>query len=119
VTDTRTPGRISSSFDMDATTPQVLLDRYEVGRLLGAGGMAEVFEGRDRLLARRVAIKVPLAQYAHDPEFAQRFRREARAAASLSHPGVVAVYDTGSENGTHFIVMEYVDGRTLKDVIRA
>jgi serine/threonine-protein kinase len=101
------------------TTPQVLLDRYEVGRLLGAGGMAEVFEGRDRLLARRVAIKVPLAQYAHDPEFAQRFRREAQAAASLSHPGVVAVYDTGSENGTHFIVMEYVDGRTLKDVIRA
>jgi tRNA A-37 threonylcarbamoyl transferase component Bud32 len=101
------------------TTPQVLLDRYEVGRLLGAGGMAEVFEGRDRLLARRVAIKVPLAQQAHDPEFAQRFRREAQAAASLSHPGVVAVYDTGSENGTHFIVMEYVDGRTLKDVIRA
>jgi eukaryotic-like serine/threonine-protein kinase len=101
------------------TTPQVLLGRYEVGRLLGAGGMAEVFEGRDRLLARRVAIKVPLAQHAHDPEFAQRFRREAQAAASLSHPGVVAVYDTGSEDGTHFIVMEYVDGRTLKEVIRA
>ena len=101
------------------TTPQVLLGRYEVGRLLGAGGMAEVFEGRDRLLARRVAIKVPLSQHAHDPEFAQRFRREAQAAASLSHPGVVAVYDTGSENGTHFIVMEYVDGRTLKEVIRA
>src|SRR5512133_2028920 len=101
------------------TTPQVLLDRYEVGRLLGAGGMAEVFEGRDRLLARRVAVKVPLSQHAHDPEFAHRFRREAQAAASLSHPGVVAVYDTGSENGTHFIVMEYVDGRTLKDVIRA
>jgi serine/threonine-protein kinase len=100
-------------------TPQVLLDRYEVGRLLGAGGMAEVFEGRDRLLARRVAIKVPLSQHAHDPDFAHRFRREAQAAASLSHPGVVAVYDTGSENGTHFIVMEYVDGRTLKEVIRA
>src|SRR5918995_887777 len=101
------------------TTPQVLLDRYEVGRLLGAGGMAEVFEGRDRLLVRRVAIKVPLSQHAHDPDFAHRFRREAQAAASLSHPGVVAVYDTGSEHGTHFIVMEYVDGRTLKDVIRA
>ena len=101
------------------TTPQVLLERYEVGRLLGAGGMAEVFEGRDRLLARRVAIKVPLSQHAHDPEFAHRFRREAQAAASLSHPGVVAVYDTGAEDGTHFIVMEYVDGRTLKDVIRA
>jgi len=101
------------------THPQVLLDRYEVGRLLGAGGMAEVYEGRDRLLARRVAIKVPLSQHAHDSDFAHRFRREAQAAASLSHPGVVAVYDTGSENGTHFIVMEYVDGRTLKDVIRA
>src|SRR5262245_33995352 len=101
------------------THPQVLLERYEVGRLLGTGGMAEVFEGRDRLLSRRVAIKVPLSQYAHDPEFAQRFRREARAAASLSHPGVVAVYDTGAENGTHFIVMEFVDGRTLKEVIRA
>jgi hypothetical protein len=101
------------------THPQVLLDRYEVGRLLGVGGMAEVFEGRDRLLARRVAIKVPLSHHAHDPEFANRFRREAQAAASLSHPGVVAVYDTGSEHGTHFIVMEYVEGHTLKDVIRA
>ncbi|HEV8374134.1 MAG TPA: hypothetical protein VGR68_13120, partial [Actinomycetota bacterium] len=60
-------------------TPQVLLDRYEVGRLLGVGGMAEVFEGHDRLLARRVAIKVPLPQYAYDPGFLQRFRREAQA----------------------------------------
>jgi eukaryotic-like serine/threonine-protein kinase len=102
-----------------ATTPQVLLDRYEVGRLLGAGGMAEVFEGRDRLLARRVAIKVLQAQFARDPSFLIRFKREAQAAASLSHPNIVGVYDTGSEDGTHFIVMEYVDGRTLKDVIRA
>jgi eukaryotic-like serine/threonine-protein kinase len=102
-----------------ATTPQVLLDRYEVGRLLGAGGMAEVFEGRDRLLARRVAIKVLQSQFARDPSFLIRFKREAQAAASLSHPNIVGVYDTGSEDGTHFIVMEYVDGRTLKDVIRA
>jgi predicted Ser/Thr protein kinase len=102
-----------------ATTPHVLLDRYEVGRLLGAGGMAEVFEGRDRLLARRVAIKVLQAQFARDPSFLIRFKREAQAAASLSHPNIVAVYDTGSEDGTHFIVMEYVDGRTLKEVIRA
>jgi eukaryotic-like serine/threonine-protein kinase len=102
-----------------ATTPHVLLDRYEVGRLLGAGGMAEVFEGRDRLLARRVAIKVLQAQIARDPSFLIRFKREAQAAASLSHPNIVAVYDTGSEDGTHFIVMEYVDGRTLKEVIRA
>src|SRR4051812_19931875 len=102
-----------------ATTPDVLVDRYEVGRVLGAGGMAEVFEGRDRLLARRVAIKVLQAQFARDPSFLIRFKREAQAAASLSHPNIVAVYDTGSENGTHFIVMEYVDGRTLKEVIRA
>jgi eukaryotic-like serine/threonine-protein kinase len=101
-----------------ATIPHVLLDRYEVGRLLGAGGMAEVYEGRDRLLARRVAIKVLQSQYARDQSFLLRFKREAQAAASLSHPNVVAVYDTGSEDGIHFIVMEYVDGRTLKDVIR-
>jgi eukaryotic-like serine/threonine-protein kinase len=101
-----------------ATTPRVLLDRYEVGRLLGAGGMAEVFEGRDRLLARRVAIKVLQVQFARDPSFLIRFKREAQAAASLSHPNIVGVYDTGTEDGTHFIVMEYVDGRTLRDVIR-
>jgi serine/threonine protein kinase len=102
-----------------ATTPHVLLDRYEVGRLLGAGGMAEVFEGRDRLLARRVAIKVLQSQFVRDPSFLIRFKREAQAAASLSHPNIVGVYDTGTEDGTHFIVMEYVEGRTLKDVIRA
>jgi serine/threonine-protein kinase len=102
-----------------ATTPHVLIDRYEVGRLLGAGGMAEVFEGRDRLLARRVAIKVLLAQYARDPAFLIRFKREAQAAASLSHPNIVAVYDTGVEAGTQFIVMEYVEGRTLREVLRA
>jgi eukaryotic-like serine/threonine-protein kinase len=101
-----------------ATTPNVLIDRYEVGRLLGAGGMAEVYEGHDRLLARRVAIKVLLSQYARDPAFLARFKREAQAAASLSHPNIVAVYDTGVQNGTNFIVMEYVEGRTLRDVIR-
>jgi eukaryotic-like serine/threonine-protein kinase len=101
-----------------ATTPNVLIDRYEVGRLLGAGGMAEVYEGRDRLLARRVAIKVLLSQYARDPAFLARFKREAQAAASLSHPNIVAVYDTGVQDGTNFIVMEYVEGRTLRDLLR-
>src|SRR6266545_4082451 len=90
-----------------ATTPLLLGDRYEVGRLLGAGGMAEVFEGRDRLLARRVAIKVLLAEFAQDPSFLVRFKREAQAAASLSHPNIVAVYDTGVEGATNFIVMEF------------
>ncbi|HEY2958570.1 MAG TPA: Stk1 family PASTA domain-containing Ser/Thr kinase [Actinomycetota bacterium] len=101
-----------------ATTPLLLGDRYEVGRLLGAGGMAEVFEGRDRLLARRVAIKVLLAEFARDPAFLVRFKREAQAAASLSHPNIVAVYDTGVEQGTNFIVMEFVEGRTLRDLLR-
>jgi tRNA A-37 threonylcarbamoyl transferase component Bud32 len=117
---THTRSRISSwAGETMTTTPHVLLDRYEVGPLLGAGGMAEVYEGRDRLLARRVAIKVPLPQYAHDPAFQQRFRREAQAAASLSNPGVVAVYDTGMQDRTPFIVMEFVEGRTLKEAILA
>src|SRR6266508_3609409 len=98
--------------------PRILAGRYEVGPLLGVGGMAEVYEGHDRLLARRVAIKVLLSQYAHDPAFLARFRREAQAAASLSHPNIVAVFDTGSQDDTWFIVMEYVAGRTLRDVIR-
>jgi predicted Ser/Thr protein kinase len=100
-----------------AMGPRILGGRYEVGPLLGAGGMAEVYEGHDRLLARRVAIKVLLAQYAHDPSFLTRFRREAQAAASLSHPNIVAVFDTGAEDDIWFIVMEYVAGRTLKDLV--
>jgi serine/threonine-protein kinase len=94
-----------------------LLGRYEVGALLGSGGMAEVFVGHDRVLARRVAIKVLHSQYARNPAFVERFKREARAVASLTHPGIVAVYDTGEQDGTHFIVMEYVEGRTLADIL--
>src|SRR4029453_7363656 len=101
-----------------ATTPDVLVDRYEVGRLLGAGGMAEVYEGRDRLLARRVPIKVLLPQYSRDPAFLTRFKREAQSAASLTHPNIVGIYDTGVQGGTNFIVMEYIEGRTLRDIIR-
>jgi serine/threonine-protein kinase len=97
--------------------PRILAGRYEVARLLGAGGMAEVYEGRDRLLARRVAIKILLAQYAHDPAFLERFRREAQSAASLSHPNIVSVFDTGSDGDTWFIVMELVAGNTLRDLI--
>jgi eukaryotic-like serine/threonine-protein kinase len=102
------------------TTPQphLLVRRYEVLRLLGTGGMAEVFEGRDRLLARRVAVKILLPQFARDPAFLARFRREAQAAASLSHPNIVGIFDSGAEGETHFIIMEYVDGRSLRDVLR-
>src|SRR5258707_14990269 len=80
--------------------------------------MAEVFLGRDRVLGRTIAVKTLLSQYGGDPHFIERFRLEAQHAASLNHPNVVSVYDTGSDNGTHYIVMEYVEGKTLRDIIR-
>ncbi len=98
---------------------EVLGHRYEIGRLLGAGGMADVHEGVDRVLGRRVAIKIPHPQLARDPLFVARFKREATLAASLTHPGIVAVYDTGQDGDTSFIVMEYVEGVTLAAVLRA
>jgi serine/threonine-protein kinase len=102
-------------------------DRYEVGELLGRGGMAEVHEGRDLRLGRRVAIKILKPELARDPAFLARFRREAQSAASLNHPNVVAVYDTGEDvlgegpNATvvPFIVMELVEGRTLKELLHS
>src|SRR6266498_2379097 len=105
------------TFEGQTMGPRILAGRYEVGRLLGAGGMAEVYEGHDRLLARRMAIKILLSQYAHDPAFLERFRREAQSAASLPHPNIVSVFDTGSDGDTWFIVMELVAGNTLRDLI--
>src|SRR5437867_1763304 len=95
-----------------------LSDRYELSEQIGSGGMAQVWLGKDRVLGRTVAVKTLLSQYAGDPHFIERFRREAQNAASLNHPNVVGVYDTGSDDGTHYIVMEYVKGRTLRDAIR-
>jgi eukaryotic-like serine/threonine-protein kinase len=97
---------------------RVLADRYEVEQLLGQGGMARVFRGRDRVLNRTVAVKVLSPQFASDDQFVARFRREAQAAAALNHPNIVSVYDTGDQGDVHYIVMEYVEGRTLRDVIR-
>ena len=97
----------------------VFNDRYEIQQRLGRGGMADVFLARDRLLDRRVAVKVLFPEFATDPSFVARFRREAQAAANLTHPNIVAVYDWGQQGGTYFIVMEYVNGRTLADVLRA
>jgi eukaryotic-like serine/threonine-protein kinase len=91
--------------------------RYSVERSVGHGGMAQVYEGTDTVLGRTVAIKVLAPHFARDDAFVARFRREAQAAASLNHPGVVSVYDTGSDNGVHYIVMEYVAGRTLAQVL--
>src|SRR5438093_6667273 len=100
------------------TDQKVLSDRYELGGVLGRGGMAEVYVGTDRVLGRRVAVKILADRFARDSSFVARFRREAQSAAALNHPNVVSVFDTGSDDGTHFIVMEYVKGKTLSQVIR-
>ncbi|GEA87272.1 serine/threonine protein kinase [Cellulomonas cellasea DSM 20118] len=106
---------------------RILGGRYEVGELIGRGGMAEVHIGHDTRLGRTVAIKVLRSDLARDPSFQARFRREAQAAASLNHPAVVAVYDTGEDLVTEpsgvvahvpFIVMEYVEGHTVRDILR-
>src|SRR5213596_372705 len=80
--------------------------------------MAEVYVGTDRVLGRRIAVKILSDRFARDNSFVTRFRREAQSAAALNHPNVVSVFDTGSDDGTHFIVMEYVQGKTLSEVIR-
>jgi serine/threonine protein kinase len=98
---------------------QTLAGRYRVEALLGSGGMAQVYRGTDMVLSRSVAIKVLSSDYSRDPAFVERFRREARAAARLNHPTVVSVYDTGSDDGVHFIVMEFVSGRTLAQILAA
>jgi beta-lactam-binding protein with PASTA domain/predicted Ser/Thr protein kinase len=95
----------------------VLGDRYRIEARIGAGGMAEVFRGFDPVLNRTVAIKVLLPQFARDTSFVQRFRREAQAAARLNQPNIVAVYDTGADDGTQYIVMEFIEGRTLGEFL--
>src|SRR5438046_4789178 len=92
--------------------------RYEIKQHVARGGMAEVFLARDLLLDRPVALKVLFPEFAADRSFVERFRREARAAAGLNHPSIVSIYDWGEQDSTYFIVMEYVEGRTLRDVIR-
>lgn len=107
--------------------PQLLAGRYEVGDLIGRGGMAEVHIGYDTRLGRNVAIKILRADLARDPSFQTRFRREAQAAAGLNHPSIVAVYDTGEDHRRNaqgavqavpFIVMEYVEGHTVRDILK-
>jgi serine/threonine-protein kinase len=104
------------------TTPRLLSERYELGEVLGYGGMSEVHRGLDTRLGRDVAVKVLRADLARDPQFQMRFRREAQNAASLNHPAIVAVYDTGEVQGEFgplpYIVMEYVDGQTLREIVK-
>jgi len=107
----------------DGTEPVLLGNRYELGGILGRGGMADVRIGRDQRLGRTVAIKQLRPDLSSDESFQARFRREAQSAAALNHPAIVAVYDTGEATDAHglhipYIVMEYVDGQTLRDVLR-
>jgi eukaryotic-like serine/threonine-protein kinase len=96
----------------------VFAGRYAIEQPIARGGMAEVYLGHDRVLNRSVAIKVLFQEYARDPSFVERFRREAQNAGSLTHPNIVSVYDWGQEHGTYFIVMEYVEGRSLREILR-
>ncbi|HJQ46062.1 MAG TPA: Stk1 family PASTA domain-containing Ser/Thr kinase [Amycolatopsis sp.] len=104
------------------SAPRMLSDRYELGDTLGYGGMSEVHHGTDVRLGREVAVKILRADLARDPQFQERFRREAQNAAALNHPAIVAVYDTGEAQTEYgplpYIVMEYVNGRTLRDIVK-
>jgi eukaryotic-like serine/threonine-protein kinase len=93
--------------------------RYRIARRIGSGGMADVYAAEDTHLGREVALKVLHRRFAQDQEFVERFRREAKAAAGLSHPNVVGVFDRGEHEGTYYIAMEYLAGRTLKDIAAA
>ena len=93
--------------------------RYELLRRIARGGMADVYLARDASLDRQVAVKVLFPEFANDPSFVERFRREAKAAANLNHPNIVGIYDWGQEQGTYYIVMEYVVGRSMADVLRS
>ncbi|NLO27585.1 MAG: Stk1 family PASTA domain-containing Ser/Thr kinase [Actinobacteria bacterium] len=96
---------------------RVFDDRYEVIRTLGSGGMADVYLANDRLLGRQVALKILSSRYATDEQFVERFRREASSAAGLNHPNIVQIYDRGEAEGTYYIAMEYLEGRSLKEII--
>jgi eukaryotic-like serine/threonine-protein kinase len=103
----------------DTLSGTLFAGRYRVTRKLGGGGMADVYLAEDQELGRRVAIKILHDRYANDDQFVERFRREATHAAGLSHPNIVSIFDRGETNGSYYIVMEYVEGRTLKELIRS
>src|ERR671932_297427 len=93
--------------------------RYRILRKLGSGGMANVYLAEDQELGRRVAIKILNDRHANDDQFVERFRREAKNAAGLTHPNIVSIYDRGEAEGTYYIAMEYLEGRTLKELLVA
>ena len=97
---------------------KVFNNRYKIIEKLGAGGTSIVYRAQDTLLNRMVTVKILREEYASNNEFVRRFRHEAQAVASLSHNNIVAVYDVGFEDGMHYIVMEFVEGESLKDYIK-
>ena len=104
------------------TTTDTLIDRtfdkrYVIRRKLGSGGMADVYLAEDQELGRRVALKLLDERHASDEQFVERFRREAQSAAGLNHPNIVSIFDRGRAEGTYYIAMEYLDGRTLKELL--
>ena len=100
-------------------TGEVIAERYELEELVGRGGMSSVYRAKDRLLERTVAIKLLHEHYSRDEDYVERFRREARAAARLSHPNIVTVIDRGEADGRQFIVFEYIDGQNLKQLVQS
>ena len=94
-----------------------LIERYEILSKVGVGGMADVYKAKDHVLGRIVAVKVLKAEFSEDVNFVTKFRTEAQSAAGLEHPNIVNIYDVGSESGLHFIVMEYIEGITLKTYV--
>jgi beta-lactam-binding protein with PASTA domain/predicted Ser/Thr protein kinase len=112
------PTRQIAWLDSMATPPTIFADRYEIVSEIAHGGMADVYLARDSKLDRPVALKVLSPELSRDPAFVERFRREAQSAAGLNHPNIVGIFDWGQEHGTSFIVMEYIDGQTLRDMIR-
>ena len=99
-------------------TGKILDERYELIEKIGSGGMADVYKAKDILLDRIVAVKILHSSFAEDNDFIVRFRHEAQSAGKLSHPNIVGIYDVGCDGDVHYIVMEYVEGETLKQYIQ-
>ena len=97
---------------------QKINDRYEIIKTIGEGGMANVYLANDTILDRKVAIKVLRGDLSNDEKFIRRFKREALSVSNLSHPNIVEVYDVGEEDGNYYIVMEYIEGKTLKQLLQ-
>ena len=96
---------------------QLIDNRYKIIRSIGEGGMANVYLAYDTILEREVAVKILRGDLADDEKFVRRFQREANAASSLKHPNIVEMYDVGEDDGKYFIVMEYINGKTLKSLV--